>query len=174
MKLTQKFTLTTNEPLPGGWGGIWFSLKPQEVADAEAAGVGPGVPDANGNPTPGTVVPGMLLQLNANGNLDKATQATLGTDFAKLYVVAFSGNDDRSGSFVGDVLCVHGGCRLETEMYDADTYVPARPLVPSSGTAGNFAMKAAAGDNIQAVGFVGPEGTTKGVLDVVLPQGSGI
>lgn len=171
MKLTQKFNLTALEPMAGARGGIWFSLKPQEVADAEAAGVGPSVPDASGTPVPGTIVPGELIQLNASGNVEPGTPATLGVDFAKVYLVVFSGDDDRSGSFVGDVLCIHGGARVETERYDAGAYVIGRPLVASGVTAGNFAQKAAVGDNIQAMAWVGPAGLANGVLDIILPQG---
>lgn len=173
MKFSDKFTLTGDAPLAGGMGGVWMKAKFQEVADAETAGVGPSIPDDNGTPTPGTVKAGTLCELNSNGNMDKATQATLGTNMPKLYMVAFAGNTDYSGAYVGTVSFVTG-CRLETTVFDSAVYAKGAPLVPSPTTAGNWSPKVSASDNIQGVGFVGPKGVADGVLDVIMLQGSGI
>jgi hypothetical protein len=128
----------------------------------------------------------MLCYLNSSGNADKAVQKTAGTDFAVLYLVAFAGDDDFSGSLGAELPFFHGGARFDTESFDNVAYTIGTPLVPSSGTAGNFAPKGAANDNIIAVGFVGPRGVSAApgktnyssvggnVLDVVMPQGSGI
>lgn len=174
MKFTDKFTLTADAPMAGAMGGLWMKAKFQEVADAEAAGTGPSVPDENGTPTPGTVKAGTMCHFNSNGNLDKATQTDLTAAFAKLYGVVFAGDTDYSGAYVGVVSVICGGCRYETSVYDSAVYVKGTPLVPSSVTAGNLMPKAAVGYNIQPVGFVGPKGVADGVLDVVFPQGSGI
>lgn len=173
MILKDKFSLTGDAPLTGAAGAIMMKLKFQEVADAETAGTGVSMPDEDGTPTRGTTKAGTLCYLNSNGNLDKAVQTDLSSQFAKLYLVAFAGTNDWSGAYVGVVsaLC---GARFETIVFDPAVYTKGAPLVPSSTTAGNFAQKASATDNIQAVGFVGPKGTFDGILDVVMPQGSGV
>lgn len=173
MKFSEKFSLTGDSPLAGANGAITMKLRFQEVVDAELAGTGPSIPDENGTPTPGTVKAGTLCHLNSSGNLDKATQANLSAAFAKLYLVAFAGDTDFSGAYVGTVSALTGA-RFETTVYDSAVYTKGLPLVPSSVTAGNFMQKASATDSIQAVGFVGPKGVSDGVLDVVMPQGSGI
>jgi hypothetical protein len=174
MDLSQKFTPKTQAPLRGGEAGIWMSGYPQEVADAIAAGSGPSVPDSTtGIPQPGTIVPGQLVQLNANGNFDLAAQVNLSSAMPALYFVVFSGDKDFSGSFVGKINCCHGGMRYVTTAFDAGTYTPGAPLVPSATVPGNLAPKASASDHIQVVGFVGMNGVdaTDGTLDVVMVQG---
>jgi len=173
MIFTDKFSLTSDAPMQGANGAIIMKLKFQEVADAETAGTGVGVPDENGTPVRGTTKSGTLCYLNSNGNLDKAVQTNLSSEFAKLYLVCFAGLNDWSGAYVGVVsaLC---GARFETVVFDAGVYTKGMPLVPSSVTPGNFMQKASATDNIQGVGYVGPKGTFDGLLDVVMPQGSGI
>jgi hypothetical protein len=142
MDLSQKFTPKTQAPLRGGEAGIWMSGYPQEVADAIAAGSGPSVPDSTtGIPQPGTIVPGQLVQLNANGNFDLAAQVNLSSAMPALYFVVFSGDKDFSGSFVGKINCCHGGMRYVTTAFDAGTYTPGAPLVPSATVPGNLAPK---------------------------------
>jgi hypothetical protein len=169
--------------MPGTEAGIVLNLKPTEVATAETNFSGPSIPDANGTPTPGTMVAGQLVKLVSGGTVDLATQATLGTDMPLFYMVVFSGDNDYSGAYTGKVNCIHGGIRIETDKFDAAAYAAGLPVVPSSSVAGNFALKGAANDNIQMVGLVGPKGqfASKGslqptvqLLDVILPQGSGI
>lgn len=173
MKLSQNFSLTGAAPHNGGYGGIWMNLRPQESVDAEDLGTGPSVADRDGNVTPGTVLPGMILQLNSNGNVDKGTQTDLTAAFPKLYLLAFNGTDDRSGAYSGVIGCVTG-VRAEVEVFDAGVYVKGQPLVPSAVNAGYFAPKAAFGDGIQPVGFVGPKGVIDTILDIVFPQGAGL
>lgn len=170
MKLTQKFDLKTMNPMPGALSGLWISVQPKEVADAYAAGSGPGVPGASGTPTAGTLVPGQIVYLSASG-AQLMSSGDLTAAMPKLPFVLFSGDDDFSGSFVGEVLAFHGGARLDTEKFDAGSYTVGAPLIASAGTPGNFAPKAAAADHYQIVGFVGPRGVTNGVLDVLMPQG---
>lgn len=173
MKLSQNFSLTGAAPQNGGMGGIWMNLRPQESVDAEDAGTGPSVPDRDGNVTPGTVLPGMILMLNSNGNVDKGTQTDTSAAFRKLYLLAFNGTDDRSGAYTGVVACVCG-VRAEVETFDAGVYVKGQPLVPSAINAGYFAPKAAFNDNIQPVGVIGPKGVIDTILDIVFPQGAGL
>jgi hypothetical protein len=173
MKLSQNFTLTGAAPHEGGLGGIWMNLRPQESVDAEDTGSGPSVADRDGNVVPGTYLPGMITQLNSNGNLDKATQNNLTAGFPRLYLLCFNGTDDRSGAYSGVIGCVTG-VRAEVEVFDAGTYIKGQPVVPSSVNAGYFAPKALFDDGIQPVGFVGPKGVVDTILDIVFPQGSGI
>ena len=172
MDLTQLFTLKTQSPLRGGEGGIWLSQYAQEIIDAQASGSGAGQPDASGTPQPGTIVPGQLVQLNASGNLELATQADLSAVTPKLYFLVHTGDKDFSGSFVGKLNAVHGGVRYVTTAFDAGTYNPGDALVVSSITPGNLMKKGAVGDHIQVVGVVGPFGVdATGVLDVFMTQG---
>jgi hypothetical protein len=179
MKLSQKFTLRTMGPQPGGTAAIWISIKPKEVFDAEAVGSGPGVPDDNGTPTPGTIVPGTIVEVDENGLAIAHSSWTFTAGaggMPKLPFVAWTGNDDFSGSFVGDVICFNGGCRFDTEQFDAATYTPGQALVAN---AGKWAGKAAAGDGVASYAIVGPRGKSNvtafgnstGILDVIMVQG---
>lgn len=170
MKLSSKFNLRTMNPLPGALGGIWMSLRAKEVVDAEGAGTGAGMPDANGTPTLGTIAPGTLVEMDASGYAVAASSPDTDLAMPKMMFVVFAGTDDFSGASVGDVLCFHGGARLETESYNAAAYTPGQALI---AVAGKFAPKAAANDGLQCVGVVGPKGLqSNGVLDVIVVQGS--
>ena len=106
--------------------------------------------------------------MNANGDVDLATSATLDSANAKLMFVVFSGDDDFSGATAGAVNCVHGGCRFDTEKYNtAQSFTPGVALIAVSGI---LNLKVAV-DHKQVVGFVGPRGVLNGVLDVIMPQG---
>lgn len=173
MNLTQVFTLKTQSPLRGGEAGIWLSQYAQEVIDAQATGSGPGQPDSTGTPTPGNILPGQIVQLNSQGNLALATPTDLASAFPSMYFLVHSGDVDFSGSFVGKLNVVHGGVRFITLSFDTGSYTPGAPLVISSGTAGNLALKGAVGDHNQVVAVVGPLGIdpSTGALDVFMTQG---
>lgn len=173
MDLKQKFTPKTQAPLRGGEAGLWLSRYAQEVVDALAAGSGASVPDSDGTPVAGTIVPGQIVELNSSGNFALATQCDLSAATPKLYFVVFSGDKDLSGAFVGKLNACHGGMRYVTEKYDAGSYAPGDALVVSSGTAGNLQKKGAVADHIQVVGIVGPDGVSAvdGTLDVIMVQG---
>ncbi len=168
MKLSQKYTPRAANPQPGALGGIWMSVQPSEVAAAIDAGTGAGVPDDNGTPTAGTIVPGQLVVVNAAGTLDLMTSADMaGGTLPQVPFVVHSGDDDFSGSLVGECLIYHGGARLDTEQFVGITFSPKDLLTAS---AGSFALKVQA-DGLQIVGMVGPRGLANGVLDVVLFSG---
>ena len=171
MKLSQKFNLSGRDPINGAKAGIYESFQPVEVANALIAGIGPGVPDNDGTPTPGTIVPGHIVAMSSTGDIDLFTSAVIsggGAVLPSLPFVVFSGDDDFSGSFVGQVNCVHGGCRFDTEKFNtAVAYTPGTPLI---AVAGLLAPKVLA-DAKQIIGFVGPRGVINGVLDVIMPQG---
>lgn len=170
MKLSQKFSPRSMNPMPGALSGLWMSVQASEVATAVASGTGAGVADDNGTPTAGTVTPGQVVVVNAQGTLDLATSPTLNSAVPILPFIVFSGDDDFSGSLVGDLLIFHGGARFDTEKYDGITYNPGDWLIASAGTPGNFAPKVGS-DNRQIIAQVGPRGLSNGVLDVVMPQG---
>ena len=155
-------------PLTGGVAGIWLVMKPKEVADAEQAGSGPGVPDpTTGTPVPGTVVPGYGVELDSNGLAVLGSSPNVSSAFAKMFFVVFAGDNDYGGAFVGKIVGIHGGVRFDTEKYTAGSYVIGTPLILASGF---WQSKAAAADHIQAVAIIGPRGVLNGVLDVIMPQ----
>ena len=168
--LEDKFQMVTQDPRPGAYGGIWEDFIPEEVATAEAAGVGPGVPAASGTFAPGTIPPGRILELNSNGRVQDGNSQDITANYAKVFWVAFEGDTDFSSAYAGKVTCVHGGMRIETTQFvTGQSYVSGRPVIVSGG---QLAPKAAVGDHIQAVGIVGPNGVNAdGVLDVYLVQG---
>jgi hypothetical protein len=168
MLLSQKFTLSGRDPINGAKSGIYESFQPVEIAAAYVAGTGPGVATDAGTIALGTLSPGHIVAMNANGDVDLATSATLDSANAKLMFVVFSGDDDFSGATSGAVNCVHGGCRFDTEKYNtAQSFTPGAALIAVVG----ILNPKAAVDHKQIVGFVGPRGVLNGVLDVIMPQG---
>jgi hypothetical protein len=149
-------------------GGLWVNHVPQEIADAIAAGNGPGVPNNNGTPAPGTILPGHIVEMNSAGNIVLGSSPDLTAEFQKLFFVVHEGDDDFSGSFAGKIPTVHGGIRFDTELWNAGAFAPRLPVI---AVAGRVQLKGAFGDNIQAIGYVGPRGLVDGVLDVIAPQG---
>lgn len=174
MKLNQKFTLRSQAPLPGGLSGFWMSVQPTEVAVAYAAGTGPGTADDFGTPTPGTIKPGSVVMIEAAGSgvtcdLAVSPDLSVGGTYPIIPYIVFAGDDDFSGSIVGEIQVVHGPGRLDTEMYDAAAYVAGSWLIASAGTPGNFALKVT-GDHKQIIARVGPRGVLNGVMDVIATQ----
>ena len=169
MKLSSKFNLSGRDPINGAKAGIYESFEPTEVANAYALGTGPGVPDDNGTPQPGTIEPGHVVTLAATGTVGLATSPDLSAALSILMWVVFSGDDDFSGSAAGQMNCVHGGTRFDTQKYSAAAYTPGIPLIVSAG----LLTPKVLGDNRQTFGYVGPRGELNGVLDVFMPQSTG-
>lgn len=172
--LTDKFQMVTKDPLPGGYGGIWDVLVPDEIVDARAAGTGPGVPNAQGTVAAGTLSPGTLLMMNSEGSLVKAVSPNVSSAMPVMVWCAMEGDVDFSASYAGMVTVCHGGLRIETTLFvEGSTYTPGVPLIAASGgDAGKLDIKASATDHIQIVGYVGPAGVNSdGVLDAYLVQG---
>lgn len=166
--INEKFTLRTEMALPGASAGIWMTLDTQEAVDARAAGIGPSVPDENGTPARGTILRGQGVTFNAQGNVVLATSPDVTAALPKLLLVVFAGNNDFSGAFSnGKVVCIHGGCRFDTEKYGAGPFTPNAPLYLNAGVWSLSVL----GDHKQIAGFVGPRGLNGGVLDVIMPQG---
>lgn len=171
MLLNEKSRPKAISPLMGALGGLWDNLVPAEIAAAALAGTGAGTPDANGTIVKGTVKAGQLICSDTSGNYVLMSSPDLSAAFPKLPWVVFSGDDNNHGATVGSVIAFHGGARLDTDKFDDGVYTPGVPLIASSVTPGNFAIKASATDHFQIVGFVGPRGVQDGVLDVYMPQG---
>lgn len=172
--LTDKFQMVTKDPLPGAYGGIWDVLVPEEMAAASLAGSGPGVPDSAGTVAAGTIAPGSLLMMTSTGTLELAESPDISAAMPVMIWVAMEGDVDFSSSYAGQVTVVHGGMRIETTLFVAgSTYTPGVPLIAASGAdAGSLDVKAAFGDHIQIVGYVGPNGVNAdGVLDAYIVQG---
>ena len=168
MLLSQKFTLSGRDPVNGAKSGIYESFQPVEIAAAYVAGTGPGVATDAGTIALGTISPGHIVAMNANGDVDLASSVVLGAANPTLMFVVFSGDDDFSGATAGAVNCVHGGCRFDTEKYNtAQSFTPGMALRAVSG----ILNVKVAGEHHQVVGFVGPRGVLNGVLDVIMPQG---
>ena len=168
MLLSQKFTLSGRDPVNGAKAGIYESFQPVEIAAAYVAGTGPGVATDAGTIALGTLSPGHIVAMNANGDVDLASSAVLDVANPKLLFVVFSGDDDFSGATAGAVNCVHGGCRFDTEKYNtAQSFTPGAALIATSGILNLKVIN----DHKQVVGFVGPRGVLNGVLDVIMPQG---
>lgn len=132
---------------------------------------------ANGTPTPGTFPPGSLVTMNTSGQAVLAVDpsAGAGAPNKKLVFVTVDGDTDYSGSFVRKLTVLHGGVTIETDLYVAGSYQPGLPVTyGTGGNAGRIALANAANDQI--IGFVGPSGldATRGVLEVILPQGCGV
>lgn len=174
MKLAQKFNLRSMKPLEGGESGFWISIQAAEVAAAITAGTGPGVADDTGTIQAGTVKPGHFIYLTSNSTADFLPSVDLtAAAAAKRAItpfVVFAGDDDFSGSLVGELLAVHGPGRFDTEQFDAGTYAPHDPLVASASNAGNLGPKTT-GDHKQVIAEVGPRGVVNGVMDVIFVQG---
>lgn len=171
MKLNTKYDLTTNAPVGSHTAAMWFSIKPKELNDALDSGSGVGIPGDNSTPAQGSIEAGMLMMLSgtAGEGLILAEQRELGTDMPGFYVVVHSGNTDFT--LTGDITTYHGGSVYETEYYDAGSYPPGYPVVPSGSHAGYLMPKGSASDNIQHIGFVGPNGVLpNGALEVIMPQ----
>lgn len=173
MRVNSLFTLRTESSLPGAMGGIQIVLTPKEVADAQAAGSGPSMPNTSGTPTLGTIEAGHVVEQNALGQAVLAVSPDLAAPaFQKLMFITMEGDNDFSGAFTGRIVGLHGGIRFDTDKFAAAAvYTPGLPLIASAATPGILTPKAAAADAFQAIAFVGPRGRVGSVLDVIMPQG---
>lgn len=165
---TEKFTLRTPGSIPGTNAGIYDSFNPAEMIAAAAAGSGPGVPDSSGTLTPGTIVAGHFVMMDASGNMVLATSPDLNAALSAMIWMVVTGDNDYSGMASGKVNCVHGGVRAVTEKFDAaQSYTPGIPLIVSAG----ILTPKVLGDNRQIVAYVGPNHVSNGTLDIYMVQG---
>lgn len=163
-----KFSLHTAGPIPGTNAGIYESFSPAEMIAAAAAGTGPGVPDASGTLTPGTILPGHFVMMDSSGNMVLATSPDLNAANSVMMWMVVTGDNDYSGMASGKINCVHGGVRADTERFDpAQTYTPGIPLIAVAGVLTPKVF----GDNRQIVAYVGPTHVSNAKLDIYTVQG---
>lgn len=164
--LNSKFDIVTNDPHPNARAGLMLVL---DVAGAAGSPYGAG--SVGGTPIPGTIGPGTIVVMDANGEAVPADNDNALTDAPSLLFIVVDGNIDYDGSFTNKLTCIHGGLEVVTEAFAADTYAPGDKLTCSNaGDAGKL-RKAASGEQIY--GIVGPAGlnTVDNTLNVFIPQG---
>lgn len=164
MQFDSKYRFKSEYPKDGIWNCLGLSEQPaaENVAALEA-GSGPGMRAASGFITPGTLKPGSIVELDANGNWVPGNSPTVNNTLPKGLFFLHQGNVEEQGAVIGRLVAARGSARYETECVTGETFTPGDPLYAASG---NFVLKVQ-GDNRQLVGFVGPGGYANGVLDVI-------
>lgn len=172
MQLSSKYDLISASPIVGGHACLAISdVLAQEAYTAFEAGSGVGTPDANGTTTPGTLQPGQVVTMNANGYWELATSPTLGTPSLPILMgVMHDGDEDFDGAATGKPVVLVGQCEILTEYYTGSSFPPGSLVTV---TAGSFVLKSSAVSTVQAVGRVGNRGlnTATGVLHVMFGVG---
>jgi len=161
--LTSVFDIVTRDPHPNALASLMVIL------DVDSP---PAVTDP-GTPAPGSIAPGMIVEMNSSGKLILGTSTGNVTATApKMYLVAVDGDIDYDGAFLHRVTCLEGGLQMKTDQFVTATYTPGQPLtVGTGGTAGKLLGLTGADEPV--LGWVGPDGLSNGVLDVIMPQGCG-
>jgi hypothetical protein len=135
---------------------------------------------ANGTPTAGTIPPGAVVTMDANGKAILATSGDISVAAQtgkKLVFVTLDGNTDYSGSFVQKLTVLHGGFTMVTDQFDgvASSYTPGLAV---SFDSGKVKLLSAMGDptKAQIMGYVGPAGgdAVAGTVQIIVPQGCGL
>lgn len=163
--LNSLFDIVTRDPHPNALASLMVIL---DVATPPPVTVA-------GTPTPGTIGPGTIVMMDANGDAILGDRAAWGLATPFMFAVAVDGDMDYDGAFLHRLTCLEGGLQMKTEQYDtgAGPYVPGAPLtVGTVGTAGQLEPLTLAGQPL--VAFVGPNGVNSdGTLDVIMPQSNG-
>jgi len=128
--------------------------------------------NSEGTPVAGTIPAGTILRMDVDGTAIPATTGDVAAARlnAKMVFVTIDGNKDFTGSFVQKLTVLNGGFTMLTDQYDAFAYTPGMLVTFNAGKIKN------AGATDQFIGVVGPAGldAVNGVLEVIVPQGSGI
>lgn len=166
MKLNSNYDLISQTPNAGGIASLWISdVLAQEAATAIDAGTGVTTPDAQGTPQPGTIVPGMIVTLNANGYWDLATSPNLSAPALPIPMgFVHGGDDDFDGAYLGKLVVLAGLAELLTDQFNGVSFPAGTPLVAN---AGRFEAKVSAASGLQVVGYVGSRGLSNGILHVM-------
>lgn len=132
----------------------------------------------NGTPTPGTIPPGAIIEMNSAGKavLASAVDVVAAPLTAKMAFVTLDGNKDLSGAFVQKLTVLAGGFTMLTDQYVAGAFLPGLQVsygTTGGGNAGKVILRTATTQPL--LGVVGPAGldTVNGVLQVIVPQGAG-
>jgi len=134
--------------------------------------------NSEGTPVAGTIPAGTILRMDVDGTAITATTADISTNVAVnaqnkvMTFITIDGNKDFTGSFVQKLTVLNGGFTMLTDQFDAGAYTPGK-LVSFNG--GKIKLADADGSD-QIIGVVGPAGldAVNGVLEVIVPQGSGL
>jgi hypothetical protein len=133
--------------------------------------------NANGTPIAGTIPPGAVVMMDTTGSAVLAQSPDISAANRKLIFITVDGNMDYSGSFVQKITVLHGGLTIETDQYTTGAYTPGLPVTfgLSGPNAGKIELMTDRATQ-QLLGFVGPAGldSTRGVLQVIIPQGAGL
>lgn len=148
-----------------------------------------------------SIPPGAIVKMNASGQAVLADAPILWTHDASdtgnanlmtrdfrvstiLPFVVIDGNTDFAGRFVRKVTALHGGMTISTDQYSTDANLGQGSAdvqtfavgAPVSFLQGKIVPALGASLARQSIGFVGPAGldTVNGVLQVIIPQGSGL
>lgn len=167
MLFTDRYAPNTEAPHDAFYACICLSdVLAQEIATGLNAGTGPGTPDpVTGFPTVGTLSPGSVVELAADGTWVVGTSPAVsggGAALPKALYFVHQGTVEEMGSVVGKPVVARGLARFKTPHYAGASFPPGQPLFAN---AGNFELKVL-GDGRQVVGFIGPDGLRDGVLDV--------
>jgi hypothetical protein len=165
MKLNSNYDLISAQPNPGAYAALWISdVLAQEAATAIDAGTGVTTPDSQGTPQPGTIVPGMVVTLNANGYWGLATSPDLAAALPIPTGLVHGGDDDFDGAYLGKLVVLAGVLECLTDQFNGVTFPPGAPLVVN---AGKFEAKTNPVSALQVVGYVGNRGLQNGILHVM-------
>lgn len=167
MQFTSKYYPLTETPKDGAYACLGLSEQlAQEFANAFEAGTGPGTPDANGFITPGTLAPGSVCMLAADGTWVAGTSPEVsggGAALPKALFFVHQGVVEEMGAYSGRPVALRGLARFLTDKVNGTSFTVGAPLIAVSG---NFQIKVL-GDAKQIVGWVGPLGYADGRLDVM-------
>lgn len=164
MDLRETYTLRSETPKEGAYACLGLSdVLAQEVSLAYGAGTGPGTPDQYGTLQEGTIPPGSVVMLAADGTWVPGTSALVNAALPIPLFFVHEGTIDLGGRFIGKLVALRGIANFLTTRFNGTSFVPGTALVAN---AGRFEIKVQ-GDNKQVVGWVGPLGLQGSRLDVI-------
>jgi hypothetical protein len=167
--LNSQFDVVSRDPHPNARAGLMVVL----AVDSPPSPYG-SLP-AGGTPVAGNIPAGAIVVMKTNGKAILADNDNALTNAPQMFFITVDGDQDFDGAFVHVLTCIQGGGEfvLDTANFVSTTYNPGDML--TCGHAGGSSVgkfrKAATGEQIY--GMVGPEGqdTTKGTLQIIIPQG---
>ena len=168
MRFQDRYNPSTEGPKEGFYACLGLSeVLAQEIATAYLAGTGAGMPDTLGVLAAGTVIAGSIVMMDPSSSPSPtwvpATSPDVSAVVPKPLFFVHEGDTDLTGRMVGRLTALRGLARFHTTAVSGSSFSPGDALVASSGS---FALKSA-GDHLQVVGWVGPDGYRDGRLDVI-------
>lgn len=168
MRFQDRYAPKTEAPKEAFYACLGLSqIYAQEIANAYAAGTGPGTPDAYGTIEIGTIIPGSVVELASDGTWVAGSSPSIAAALPKMLFFVHEGTVDLTGRNVGRLVALRGLARFGTTAVNGSSFTPGAPLIAVSG---NFQIKVFE-DAKQIVGWVGPNGLRDGLLDVIFEAG---